>query len=58
MSSRAIVVNPIMTFPTRQSESKEPLIDPDEGEQPVNLLDLKHPDALPVMDALLAQALK
>lgn len=44
MSSRAIVVNPIMTFPTRQSESKEPPIDPDEGEQPVNLLDLKHPE--------------
>ena len=44
MSSRAIVVNPIMTFPTRQSESKEPLVDPDEGEQPVNLLDLKHPE--------------
>jgi hypothetical protein len=33
-----------MTFPTRQSESKEPPIDPDEGEQPVNLLDLKHPE--------------
>ena len=44
MSSRGIVVNPIMTFPTRQSESKEPPINPDEGEQPVNLLDLKHPE--------------
>ena len=44
MGSGAVVINPIMTFPARQGGWREPPIEPDEGEQPVNLLDLKHPE--------------
>lgn len=44
MGSSPVVINPIMTFPARQGGWKEPPIEPDKDEQPVNLLDLKHPE--------------
>ena len=42
----AAVINPILTFPARQAGYVEPPTRPpdEEGGQPVNLLDLKHPE--------------
>ena len=40
----ASVINPILTFIGREAGYIEPPIEPDKDEQPVNLLDLKHPE--------------
>lgn len=40
----ASVINPILTFIGREGGYVEPPVEPDKDEQPVNLLDLKHPE--------------